>query len=484
MTEIVVHAVNQEHRHVARRLARPIQRTLHRERVELHVAGARLSGRSGDAASEQQHAGRQQPDGAGHGQGLYFTVAGSRACRAVLSAVARSASKHRRTLARRRVAGLDGFDRIEKHRPRHDARVGTERGCDEDHPGGAPSPLGAGRALTVPGAVSARGADAARHRRARSRARQRLPARRAGAHRRGDRRRLRRRCRAAREVRRAVQAAEVRAVRRSRGHARSHETGSRRLVHQYPGSSTGRRSRRAAARPRDDGEAAGREHCGGATHPPRRRERKDPGLRQLRDDLVSEPRRDVEADEGTEGWRRDPEDGGHGRPQRPESDQRAARIPGLAVGPRPERRRRAVRLRLLRRQPDDVDDGQPAAACRYRGHAALSARRLPAGRRRGDDPRRVSDRPGHHPGVMELAVQPQGFRGLWRSRAGHCHRRQRPARRAAEGTGTRSDARTARRRRARFDLAPESRRPRQPPAERAVVAREQPDRDRDPRSRA
>ena len=52
-----------------------------------------------------------------------------------------------------------------------------------------------------------------------------------------------------------------------------------------------------------------------------------------------------------------------------------------------------------------------------------------AGRRRSDDPRRVSDRPGHHPGVMELAVQPQGFRGLWRSRAGNRHRRQRPARR-------------------------------------------------------
>ena len=123
-----------------------------------------------------------------------------------------------------------------------------------------------------------------------------------------------------------------------------------------------------------------------------------------RDDLVSEPRRDLDPVQRAQGCRRDSEDGGHGRPQRPEGDQRAARVPRLAVGSRPERRRRAVRLRLLRRQPDDVDDGQPAADGRHRRHPAVSTRGLSARRRRSDDPRRVSDRPGHHPGVMELAV--------------------------------------------------------------------------------
>ena len=78
MTEIVVHAVNQEHRHVARRLARPIQRTLHRERVELHVDGARLSGHPGTrpvSTSSRQAASSRTVRVMG---GLYFTVAGSR----------------------------------------------------------------------------------------------------------------------------------------------------------------------------------------------------------------------------------------------------------------------------------------------------------------------------------------------------------------------------------------------------------------------
>ena len=59
--------------------------------------------------------------------------------------------------------------------------------------------------------------------------------------------------------------------------------------------------------------------------------------------------------------RRDPQDGRDGRPSRPESDQRAAGVLRLAVGSGQERRRRALRFRLLRREPDDVVDGQPAA---------------------------------------------------------------------------------------------------------------------------
>ena len=55
-------------------------------------------------------------------------------------------------------------------------------------------------------------------------------------------------------------------------------------------------------------------------------------------------------------------------------------------------------------------------------------------------------------------------------------RRHRPARRAAEGAGARGHARPAARRRARLDLAPDRGRARQAQAERAVVAREQPDR--------
>ena len=91
---------------------------------------------------------------------------------------------------------------------------------------------------------------------------------------------------------------------------------------------------------------------------------------------------------------------------------------------------------------------------------------------------------GDHPGVVELAVQPQGLRGLRRSWAGHRDRRQRAPDRAAQGARTRGHAGAAAGRRARLDLASDRRRPRRPQAERAVVAREQPDRDRDPRRRA
>ena len=131
-----------------------------------------------------------------------------------------------------------------------------------------------------------------------------------------------------------------------------------------------------------------------------------PGVRQLRDHVVSEPRRDLDADEGAEGRRRDPQDGRDGRPPGSESDQRAAGVLRVALGSGEERRRRAVRFRLLRRQPDDVADGQPAAARRDRGRRSTFK---PAVYPRVDDEatilRRVSERAGHHPGVVELAVR-------------------------------------------------------------------------------
>ena len=58
---------------------------------------------------------------------------------------------------------------------------------------------------------------------------------------------------------------------------------------------------------------------------------------------------------------------------------------------------------LMDNQPADRGD---------RGHAAAPAGRLSARRRRGDDPRRIPEGAGHHPGVVELAVQPEGLRGL------------------------------------------------------------------------
>ena len=71
----------------------------------------------------------------------------------------------------------------------------------------------------------------------------------------------------------------------------------------------------------------------------------------------------------------DPQDGGARRPQRSEGDQRAAGVSRLALRPGQERRRRAVRFRLLRREPDDLADGQPASARRDGGHAAASSPR-------------------------------------------------------------------------------------------------------------
>ena len=87
--------------------------------------------------------------------------------------------------------------------------------------------------------------------------------------------------------------------------------------------------------------------------------------------------------------RRDPQGGGPRRAPGPEGDRRPARVPRLAHRPGPQRRRGPLRLRLLRRQPDDLADGRRAADLGDRRDPADQARGLSEGRRRGDD----------HPGV-------------------------------------------------------------------------------------
>ena len=125
--------------------------------------------------------------------------------------------------------------------------------------------------------------------------------------------------------------------------------------------SSDHRGRRRARRPRDGREAAGGVGQGRPRHRGGRGEGPHPRDHQLRDHLVSQPSRHLAAPEGAEGRRRAAQDGGDGRARRPEGDQRPARVPRLAARPGAERRRRPVRLRLLRRQPDDVADGRPAS---------------------------------------------------------------------------------------------------------------------------
>ncbi len=60
----------------------------------------------------------------------------------------------------------------------------------------------------------------------------------------------------------------------------------------------------------------------------------------------------------------------------PEGDRRPARVPRLAHRPGEERRRGPVRLRLLRRQPDDLAHGRRAARLRDRRDPAVQARDL------------------------------------------------------------------------------------------------------------
>ena len=89
----------------------------------------------------------------------------------------------------------------------------------------------------------------------------------------------------------------------------------------------------------------------------------------------------------------------------------------LAHRPRPQRRRRPHRLRLLRGEPVHLADGRRAAGLRERGGADLQARGLSARRRRGHDRRGLAGGGGDHPGVVELALRPQGPRGLRPHRA-------------------------------------------------------------------
>ena len=146
----------------------------------------------------------------------------------------------------------------------------------------------------------------------------------------------------------------------------------------------GRRGRGRASRPRDDGEAAGGQHratrSGSSTRP-------SAGgiqvLRQLRDDVVSEPRRDLDAVQGAAArpatsarwWRWTAIEGPKEINVQPE-------FFDWLTDPVKNGARRALRLRLLRREPDDVADGQPAAA---RGHRASRSNSSPTIYPRVDD---------------------------------------------------------------------------------------------------
>ena len=230
---------------------------------------------------------------------------------------------------------------------------------------------------------------------------------------------------AAAAVRRAAEARRRRHLHRPRRDARSDEARGRRVVHQHL------RSSRPSSRPRRRSgihvmmeKPLAVSNADAQRIRARRQGRQHPGAGELRDDVVSEPRRDLGDGQGAAGGRGNPQDGGDGRPQRPEGDQRPAGVPRLAVRSGQERRRRALRLRLLRREPHDVADGQRASGRRDRDDAAVPARGLSARRRRSDDPAGVPGGAGHHPGVVELAVQPQGSRGLRRARPRHRHRRR------------------------------------------------------------
>ena len=227
------------------------------------------------------------------------------------------------------------------------------------------------------------------------------------------------------------------AVCRPRGDARPDASRRGRDVHQHLRPSGGRRGVREAAHQRDDGETARGQRRARAGDQGRGRSQRHPGHRQLRDDVVREPRGDLAADEGGETRRPDPQDGGDGRPSGPAGDRRRARVLQVAHRSRDRRRRGALRLRLLRREPDDVADGQRASARGHRAHAHEQAGDLSARGRRGDDSPAVSGRAGHRAGVVELAVRPEGPRGVRRARVRHRHRRREPADRDS-GTPSRS----------------------------------------------
>ena len=154
----------------------------------------------------------------------------------------------------------------------------------------------------------------ARDRRSRARARDRIPPGRAGAQGRANRRRLRPRHDSPTKVRATVRSRRRRVVHRPRCHAGPREAGSGRGLHQHIRPPRRRRGGRVARHRRDDGETAGREQRARAEDSARRRPRRDRRPRQLRDDVVPESRRDLDARQGTGGRRRHSEDGGDGRP--------------------------------------------------------------------------------------------------------------------------------------------------------------------------
>src|SRR5579871_2708182 len=91
----------------------------------------------------------------------------------------------------------------------------------------------------------------------------------------------------------------------------------------------------------------------------------------------------------------------------------------MAHGSGEEWRRRAVRFWILWRESHDLDDGQSAAARGNRAHLALQAEDLSPRGRRGEHPGGISGGARDHSSVVELAVQPQGFRSVWRARLRH-----------------------------------------------------------------
>ena len=188
------------------------------------------------------------------------------------------------------------------------------------------------------------------------------------------------------------------------GHDRRGPPRRRRDLHEHVRSSEGRRGLRGPRRARgDDGEAARRLHGSCAPHRGGGAARPHAGPRELRDDLVPEQPRGLPRRAARRARAR-AQDGRPRRAPRAARDRRPAGVPGLAHRPRPRRRWRPDRLRLLRREPVHLAHGQRAPEFGGGGDADLQALRLRARRRRGHHRRRLARGRGHHPGLVELAL--------------------------------------------------------------------------------
>ena len=190
------------------------------------------------------------------------------------------------------------------------------------------------------------------------------------------------------------------ALRIARGDAREGEAGGGGGLRAHRRAPRGRRGLRAAGHPRHGREAARVRRRRGARHAGPGRAAPRPPPDEPRDHVVPERPRGPGARAGGRD-RRDPQGRRARRAPGAEGDRRRAGVPGLAHRPRPQRRRGAHRLRVLRGQPHDVPDGGRGAPHRDRGDAADQAGDLPARGRRGDDrarrtraPRPSSRRPG------------------------------------------------------------------------------------------